>query len=80
MTPTPYEYQQHRVGAINRANIAQIPDAAHQRLQRGGVLTSQQEAEADEAIRRACDQLRPAKERPAAAVETVVIAIKDCGI
>jgi hypothetical protein len=66
--------------AIQRLGVAQIPDAAHRRLQRGGALTSQQEAEADEAIRQACDQLRPAKERPAASVETVVIAIKDCGI
>jgi hypothetical protein len=66
--------------AIQRLGVPQIPDAAHRRLQRGGALTSQQEAEADEAIRLACDQLRPAKERPAASVETVVIAIKDCGI
>jgi hypothetical protein len=69
-----------RIRAIQRQGIAQIPDAAHDRMQRGGVLTLAQEAEADEAIRRACDQLRPGKERPAANVETTIIRVRDMGI
>jgi hypothetical protein len=66
--------------AIQRQGIAQIPDSAHDRMQRGGVLTLAQEAEADEAIRRACDQLRPGKERPAAGVEVTIIRVRDCGL
>jgi hypothetical protein len=69
-----------RVRAIQRQGIAQIPDSAHDRMQRGGVLTMAQEAEADEAIRRACDQLRPGKERPAAGVDVTIIRIKDLGL
>jgi hypothetical protein len=69
-----------RVRAIQRQGIAQIPDEAHDRMQRGGQMRSAQEAAADEAIRRACDQLRPGKERPAAGVETVIVKIKDLGL
>jgi hypothetical protein len=69
-----------RMRAIQRQGIAQIPDAAHDRMQRGGVLTLAQEAAADEAIRLACDQLRPGKERPAEGVEVTIIRVRDCGL
>jgi hypothetical protein len=69
-----------RVRAIQRQGIAPIPDEAHDRLQRGGQLTNAEEAEADEAIRLACDQLRPGKERPAAGVEVTIIRVRDCGL
>jgi hypothetical protein len=69
-----------RMRAIQRQGIAQIPDAAHDRMQRGGMLTLAQEAEADEAIRLACDQLRPGKVRAEKAVEVTIIRVRDMGL
>jgi hypothetical protein len=69
-----------RVRAIQRQGIAQIPDAANDRMQRGGVLTSAQEAAADEAIRLACDQLRPGKVKSEKAVEVTIIRVRDMGL
>jgi hypothetical protein len=80
MTPTPYEYQQHRVGAINRANVAQIPDAANSWMTNGRDPPPELEEECRRQIEAACDQLRPAKERPAKAVETTIIRIAECGL
>jgi hypothetical protein len=69
-----------RVRAIQRQGIAQIPEAANAWLSRTGHLPPELEAAADEAIRRACDQLRPGKERPAAGVDVTIIRVRDMGI
>ena len=61
-------------------HVPQIPDAANRWLSRTGHLPPDLEAEADEAIRQACDMLRPGKVKPERAVETTIIKMKECGL
>lgn len=61
-------------------NVPQIPDAANRWLSRTGHLPPELEAEADEAIRQACDMLRPGKVKAEPGVETTIIKVRECGL
>lgn len=63
-------------------NTSQISDEAHRWLVRTGNLPDDLEKQTDADIRRACDEIRAQVDRtkPTPAVETLVVAVRECGI